>query len=339
MLNICHIINICTVYITLYYRHLFTLENQHKKSTTHPIPQRQASLERPWVEIRRWWSQDDWSHRTFAESNSRLGLKSCPLGESQWSLRKKQNLLQPSNQHPCSFDFHDFFSSEQWLLEDEHDVTAWLPSFLTLHPCIASDRRWQQCQLTTQIKDVWEFFQHSGSWSRRNRNFRPVLVYAISRSHCWVAQYHSKYSNYVFIYIYVMHTGPPPAVPLKGYHAMYKHIRRPLAKGSAPRSLVFKSESIGLQACESFLFRSAMRSKGDVSRVFLTTVSHGIGFLFLFSGFQRQRFGIFLAAMRSVGFWLQCVPSVTFRTFCYLSVVRSKGDVSSVFVAFCYRFQ
>ena len=26
-----------------------------------------------------------------------------------------------------------------------------------------------------------------------------------------------------------------------------------------------------------------MRSKGDVSRVFLATVSHGIGFLFLFS--------------------------------------------------------
>ena len=44
-----------------------------------------------------------------------------------------------------------------------------------------------------------------------------------------------------------------------------------------------------------------MRSKGDVSGVFLATVSHGIGFLFLFSGFQRQRFGIFLAAMRSVG--------------------------------------
>ena len=174
-----------------------------------------------------------------------------------------------------------------------------------------------------------------------------------------------------------------------------------------------------------------MRSKGDVSRVFLATVSHGLGFLFLFSGFQRQRFGIFLAAMRSVGdvsdvllsfsrafqrrrfesfcgvllslsvvrskgdvsrvflatvshgigtkpagvllfrmcspktfflgfawwlagfpsfcfylvgskgnvsafFWLQCVPSVTFRTFCHLSVVRSKGDVSRVFVAFCY---
>ena len=69
-----------------------------------------------------------------------------------------------------------WFSSEQWLLEDEHDVTAWLPSFLTLHPCIASDRRWQQCQLTTQIKDVWESFQHGGSWSGRNRNFRPVLV-------------------------------------------------------------------------------------------------------------------------------------------------------------------
>ena len=44
-----------------------------------------------------------------------------------------------------------------------------------------------------------------------------------------------------------------------------------------------------------------MRSKGDVSGVFLATVSHGIGFSFLFSGFQRQRFGIFLAAMRSVG--------------------------------------
>ena len=44
-----------------------------------------------------------------------------------------------------------------------------------------------------------------------------------------------------------------------------------------------------------------MRSKGDVSRVFLATVSHGIGFLFVFNGFQRQRFGIFLAAMRSVG--------------------------------------
>ena len=41
----------------------------------------------------------------------------------------------------------------------------------------------------------------------------------------------------------------------------------------------------------------------------------------------------------SAFFWLQCVPSVTFRTFCYLSVVRSKGDVSGVFVAFCYRFQ
>ena len=74
-----------------------------------------------------------------------------------------------------------------------------------------------------------------------------------------------------------------------------------------------------------------MRSKGDVSRVFLATVSHGIGFLFLFSGFQRQRFGIFLAAMRSVGDVSDVLLSFT--------VVRSKGDVSRVFVAFCYRFQ
>ena len=56
-----------------------------------------------------------------------------------------------------------------------------------------------------------------------------------------------------------------------------------------------------------------MRSKGDVSRVFLATVSHGIGFLFLFSGFQRQRSGIFLAAMRSVG--ESFVPTATFREF------------------------
>lgn len=51
-----------------------------------PIPSlSQASLERPWVEIRRWWSQDDWSLRTFAESNSRL----------DWTLALKKNLSIP----------------------------------------------------------------------------------------------------------------------------------------------------------------------------------------------------------------------------------------------------
>ena len=87
-----------------------------------------------------------------------------------------------------------------------------------------------------------------------------------------------------------------------------------------------------------------MRSKGDVSRVFLATVSHGIGFLFLFSGFQRQRFGIFLAAMRSVGDVSDVLLSFSrafqrrrFDSFCgvllSLSVVRSKGNVSRVFLA------
>ena len=85
-----------------------------------------------------------------------------------------------------------------------------------------------------------------------------------------------------------------------------------------------------------------MRSKGDVSRVFLATVSHGIGFLFVFSGFQRQRFGIFLAAMRSVGDVSDVLLSFSrafqrrrFESFCgvllSLSVVRSKGNVSRVF--------
>ena len=85
-----------------------------------------------------------------------------------------------------------------------------------------------------------------------------------------------------------------------------------------------------------------MRSKGDVSRVFLATVSHGIGFLFLFSGFQRQRFGIFLAAMRSVGDVSDVLLSFSrafqrrrFESFCgvllSLSVVRSKGNGSRVF--------
>ena len=64
-----------------------------------------------------------------------------------------------------------------------------------------------------------------------------------------------------------------------------------------------------------------MRSKGDVSRVFLATVSHG----------SKGNVSAF--------FWLQCVPLVTFRTFCgvllSLSVVRSKdkGNVSRVFLA------
>ena len=73
-----------------------------------------------------------------------------------------------------------------------------------------------------------------------------------------------------------------------------------------------------------------MRSKGDVSGVFLATVSHGIGFLFLFSGFQRQRFGIFLAAMRSVG-----DVSDVLLSFSRAFQRRRFG----VFVAFCYRFQ
>ena len=87
-----------------------------------------------------------------------------------------------------------------------------------------------------------------------------------------------------------------------------------------------------------------MRSNGDVSRVFLATVSHGIGFLFLFSGFQRQRFGIFLAALRSVGDVSDVLLSFSrafqrrrFKSFCgvllSLSVVRSKGNVSRVFLA------
>ena len=87
-----------------------------------------------------------------------------------------------------------------------------------------------------------------------------------------------------------------------------------------------------------------MRSNGDVSRVFLATVSHGIGFLFLFSGFQSQRFGIFLAAMRSVGDVSDVLLSFSrafqrrrFESFCgvllSLSVVRSKGNVSRVFLA------
>ena len=87
-----------------------------------------------------------------------------------------------------------------------------------------------------------------------------------------------------------------------------------------------------------------MRSNGDVSRVFLATVSHGIGFLFVFSGFQRQRFGIFLAAMRSVGDVSDVLLSFSrafqrrgFESFCgvllSLSVVRSKGNVSRVFLA------
>ena len=87
-----------------------------------------------------------------------------------------------------------------------------------------------------------------------------------------------------------------------------------------------------------------MRFKGDVSRVFLATVSHGIGFLFLFSGFQRQRFGIFLAAKHSVGDVSDVLLSFSrafqrrcFESFCgvllSLSVVRFKGNVSRVFLA------
>ena len=104
-----------------------------------------------------------------------------------------------------------------------------------------------------------------------------------------------------------------------------------------PTSFIFVGVGVSL-------FRLAMRSKGDVSGVFLATVSHGIGFLFLFSGFQRQRFGIFLAAMRSVGDVSDVLLSFSrafqrrrFGSFCgvllSLSVVRSKGNVSRVFLA------
>ena len=74
-----------------------------------------------------------------------------------------------------------------------------------------------------------------------------------------------------------------------------------------------------------------MRSKGDVSGVFLAIrFRMASAFCFYLVGSKGNV---------SAFFWLQCVPSGTFRTFCYLSVVRSKGDVSGVFVAFCYRFQ
>ena len=56
-----------------------------------------------------------------------------------------------------------------------------------------------------------------------------------------------------------------------------------------------------------------MRFVGDVSRVFLATVLHGLG---------TKPAGVLLSRMRSpktffLGF---AVPSVTFWTFCYLSV-------------------
>ena len=76
----------------------------------------------------------------------------------------------------------------------------------------------------------------------------------------------------------------------------------------------------------TFCYLSVVRFAGDVSRVFLATVLHGLG---------TKPAGVLLFRMRSpktffLGF---AVPSVTFWTFCYLSVVRFVGDVSRVFLA------
>ena len=68
-----------------------------------------------------------------------------------------------------------------------------------------------------------------------------------------------------------------------------------------------------------------MHFAGDVSRVFLATVLHGLGtkpagVLLFFACAPQRPFS-----------WV--LPSVTFWTFCYLSVVRFVGDVSRVFLA------
>ena len=66
-----------------------------------------------------------------------------------------------------------------------------------------------------------------------------------------------------------------------------------------------------------------MRSKGDVSRVFLATVSHGIGFLFLFS---------FAACFAVRGF--RACGRLFFLFFSFF--LGSVGNVSTVF---CLRFR
>ena len=67
-----------------------------------------------------------------------------------------------------------------------------------------------------------------------------------------------------------------------------------------------------------------MRSKGDVSRVFLATVSHGLGFLFLFS----------FAACFAVRGLRAC--GRLFFLFFFSFFLGSVGNVSTVF---CLRFR
>ena len=78
-----------------------------------------------------------------------------------------------------------------------------------------------------------------------------------------------------------------------------------------------------------------MRSKGDVSRVFLATVSHGIGFLFLFSfaaclavscsnAFQRWRFESF--------FWLRFRMA---SAFCFYLVLQRVLLFEAFGLVFC----
>ena len=74
---------------------------------------------------------------------------------------------------------------------------------------------------------------------------------------------------------------------------------------------ISRASLLGLDVLLSF---SIVRFVGDVSRVFLATVLHGLG---------TKAAGVLLFRMRSpktffLGF---AVPSVTFWTFCYFSVV------------------
>ena len=83
-----------------------------------------------------------------------------------------------------------------------------------------------------------------------------------------------------------------------------------------------------------------MRFVGDVSRVFLATVLHGLStkpaWVLLFR--MRSPKTFFLGfAVPSVTFWTFCYFSVVLRRFrrfaIFLSVVRFVGDVSRVFLA------